>query len=50
MTEFVTAPTTEYAEIVLTSIPRRGDPATDAQRALADPTNYTHVFDIDRRS
>lgn len=43
---FVTAPTTEYANIVLASIPREGDPAVDALRALSDPENYTHALDF----
>lgn len=44
--DYLTAPTTEHADIVLATIPRESDPVSDTIRALSDPNNYTHALDF----
>lgn len=44
--EFLTAPTTNYAEIVLCSMPIGPDPVSGTIRVLSDPENYTHALDM----
>jgi hypothetical protein len=44
MSDYITAPTSG-AEIVLATVPRRGDPFRDTLAALSDPNNYVHRLD-----
>jgi len=44
--DWITVPTSEYAELAIATVPREADPADDLVRSLSDPNNYTHVLDL----
>lgn len=44
-TEWLKAPTTDYAEIILATIPIDDKPAEDTYHTLTDPNNYIHALD-----
>lgn len=47
--DWITAPTTRGAELVLTGVVRQEDPVRDTIRALSDPRNYAWVLDVRTR-